>query len=305
MDGNDPVSVRPADRIAKLGPAARHPRTPSRTRARRRRARHPRRSARTGARLSLEPRTGRPRRRAAPSAGIHAICPCPAPNFSLFSFYACSVCGCFDFWTSGLSRRKLSRPAANPQPAAVEECWSGMDNVHSRRSTSAVPRINIGTIWKLVSSRDSFHAPEEVHRSTHPRGTRGLSRDDPEAQRQQREGPPSTDSVEGRCGRTRVDRPADRRRLFLPHQHGRERSPTMRAGRVRGGRWNANSGRRPRFPNCWTANRRRRSLPCVRGRPRRATRTGRCGCWRAGSSSWRSRRSISHETVRRALKKTG
>ena len=37
------------------------------------------------------------------------------------------------------------------------------------------------------------------------------------------------DSLAGGCGRTGVDRPADRRHLVVPHQDGRERSPTLRA----------------------------------------------------------------------------
>ena len=102
-------------------------------------------------------------------------------------------------------------------------------------ATSGQSRVNVRTIGKLVSSRDSFHAAEEVHRSTHRRGTRDLSKDGPEAQGQQREGPPRADSVEGRCGRAGVHGPADRRRLVVPDQDGRERSTTMRAGGVRAG----------------------------------------------------------------------
>ena len=66
---------------------------------------------------------------------------------------------------------------------------------------SAVPSINIRTIGKLVSNRESFHAAKEVHRSTHSPGTRGLSTDGPQAQREQRESAPRADSLEGRCGR--------------------------------------------------------------------------------------------------------
>ena len=40
--------------------------------------------------------------------------------------------------TSGLSWNEVSRAAANPQPAAVEECGSGMDNVHAGRSTRSI-----------------------------------------------------------------------------------------------------------------------------------------------------------------------
>ena len=53
------------------------------------------------------------------------------------------------------------------------------------RDTSAAPRVNIRTIGELVSNRESSHAAEKVHRSTHGTGTRGLSRDGPKAQRQQ------------------------------------------------------------------------------------------------------------------------
>ena len=49
-----------------------------------------------------------------------------------------------------------------------------------------------------------------------------------------------------------------------------------------------NDANHPRSRSCSTANRSPRSSPCVWGRPRRATRTGRCACWRAGSSSWGS-----------------
>ena len=51
--------------------------------------------------------------------------------------------------------------------------------------TSAAPRVNIRTIGELVSNRESSHAAEKVHRSTHGTGTRGLSTDGPKAQRQQ------------------------------------------------------------------------------------------------------------------------
>ena len=98
-----------------------------------------------------------------------------------------------------------------------------------------MPSINIRTIGELVSSRESFHAAKKVHRSTHSPGTRGLSRDAPQAQREQRESAPRSGSLEGRCGRAGVDRRADRRRLFVPHQDRREHSPTMRAARVRAG----------------------------------------------------------------------
>ena len=105
----------------------------------------------------------------------------------------------------------------------------------SDNGPSAVPSINIRTIGELVSSRESFHAAKKVHRSTHSPGTRGLSRDAPQAQREQRESAPRSGSLEGRCGRAGVDRRADRRRLFVPHQDRREHSPTMRAARVRAG----------------------------------------------------------------------
>ena len=100
---------------------------------------------------------------------------------------------------------------------------------------SAVPSIDIRTIGELVSNRESFHAAKEVHRSTHSPGTRGLSTDGPQAQREQRESAPRADSLEGRCGRAGVDRPAGRRGLFVPHQDGREHSPTVRAERLRTG----------------------------------------------------------------------
>ena len=53
-------------------------------------------------------------------------------------------------------------------------------------------------------------------------GTRDLSRDDPQAQREQRESATRAVAREGRCGRARVDRSADRRRLFVPCQDGPE-----------------------------------------------------------------------------------
>ncbi len=101
--------------------------------------------------------------------------------------------------------------------------------------TSAVPRVKLRTVGELVSSRESSHAAEKVHRSTHRSGTRGLSADSPQAQRQQRESAPRAGSPEGRRGRASVDRPADRRRLFVPHQDRREHSSTLHAGRVRAG----------------------------------------------------------------------
>ena len=65
-------------------------------------------------------------------------------------------------------------------------------------------------------------------------------------------------------------------------------------------RWNENGGSRRRSPNCSTANRRRRSSPCVWGHP--PTPTGRCGG--APSVELAIVESISHETIRRMLKKT-
>ena len=53
-------------------------------------------------------------------------------------------------------------------------------------------------------------------------------------------------------------------------------------------RWSENDANHRRSRSCSTANRSPRSSPCVWGRPRGALRTGRYGCWRAGSSSWGS-----------------
>ena len=69
------------------------------------------------------------------------------------------------------------------------------------------------------------------------------------------------------------------------------------------GRWNANGGRCPKASSCSTANKRRRSSLCVWGRPE-------------GLRDWSLRllarrvvelgvvESVSHETIRRTLKKT-
>ena len=131
-----------------------------------------------------------------------------------------------------------TRPVADRgSPAATSDAVARVRSVCllTKAAPSGQSRVNVRTIGKLVSSRDSFHAAEEVHRSTHRRGTRDLSKDGPQAQGQQREGPPRADSVEGRCGRAGVEGPADRRRLVVPDQDGRERSTTMRAGGVRAG----------------------------------------------------------------------
>ena len=168
-----------------------------------------------------------------------------------------------------------------------------------------MPSINIRIIGELVSSRESFHAAKKVHRSTHSPGTRGLSRDAPQAQREQRESAPRSGSLEGRCGRAGVDRRADRRRLFVPHQDRREHSPTMRAARVRAGAGTKTAGVPP---DPETAQRRTggsHHRPACWGRPPK------------GYANWSLRllarrvvelaiiESISHETIRRTLKKTG
>ena len=132
---------------------------------------------------------------------------------------------------TAIGRPKPGSPGIGPRGSPVRQY-----RVPPRPSgPSAVPSINIRTIGELVSSRESFHAAKKVHRSTHGTGTRGLSTDAPQAQRGQRESAPRSGSLEGRCGRAGVDRRADRRRLFVPHQDRREHSPTMRAARVRAG----------------------------------------------------------------------
>ena len=156
---------------------------------------------------------------------------------------------------------------------------------------SALPRVNI-----RAAGNSSCRG-----RSTHGTGTRGLSTDARKAQRRQREGAPRQILLPMRTGQRPTGR--SNRGLFVPHQDGREHSPTMRAtGSNR--RWSENDANHPRSRSCSTANRSPRSSPCVWGRPRGALRTGRYGCWRAGSSSWAVVESISHETIRRTLKKT-
>ena len=130
-------------------------------------------------------------------------------------------------WTFSAAPEASLRPFAAGVHAAL---W-----VVLVAAPSAVASINIRAIGELVSSRESFHAGKEVHRSTHGRGTRGLSTDGPQGQRQPREGASRADSLAGRCGRSGVDRPADRGRRAVPHQDGRECSPAMRAGGVRAG----------------------------------------------------------------------
>ena len=126
-----------------------------------------------------------------------------------------------EFGVSSRSRTMSARKTLNARRAS--------------RAPSAVASINIRTIGELVSSRESFHAGKEVHRSTHSRGTRGLSTDGGQGQRQPREGASRADSHAGRCGRAGVDRSADRGRRSVPHQDGRECSPALRAGGVRAG----------------------------------------------------------------------
>ena len=184
-----------------------------------------------------------------------------------------------------------------------EDGWCAGWQRSGHRHPSAVPRLKIRSIGELVSSRESF-MPEEVHRTTHRRGTRGLSTDGPQAQRQPREGAPRADSLAGRCGRAGADRSADRRRRSVPHQDGREHSPTIRAGRVRAGA-GTQTARVSAGPELLDGEQEARIIALRLGPPPK------------GYANWSLRllahrvvelamvESVSHETIRRTLKKTG
>ena len=105
------------------------------------------------------------------------------------------------------------------------------------------------------------------------------------------------------CGRAGVDRPAGRRGLFVPHQDGREHSPTLRAGRVRAGAGTKTAGV---APGPQTA-RRRTGVPGHRPASGAAP-EGLCELVVAPVGARVVElaivESISHETIRRTLKKT-
>ena len=102
----------------------------------------------------------------------------------------------------------------------------------------------------------------------------------------------------------RVDRPEDRQRLFMPHQDRREHSPTMRAGRVRAGAGAKTAGVPP-VPKLLNGEQEAHIIALRLGPPPK------------GYANWSLRllarrvvelaiiESISHETIRRTLKKTG
>ena len=118
------------------------------------------------------------------------------------------------------------------------------------------------------------------------------------------EGPPSTDSVEGRCGRTRVDRPAARRRLSCRTntvENVRQRCELEGFERALERKLRAS----PPVPKLLDGEQEAQVIALRTGPPPE------------GYANWSLRllarrvvelavvESISHETVRRTLKKTG
>ena len=110
-------------------------------------------------------------------------------------------------------------PYAEEVPASFGNCrpvaQSSIDQYNSL-VLRHVSTLGLSGSWSRAET--ALHATEKVHRSTHRPGTRDLSTDGQQAQGEQSEGTPGADSLEGRCRRAGVDRPADCRRPFVPHQ---------------------------------------------------------------------------------------
>src|ERR1043165_10292535 len=85
----------------------------------------------------------------------------------------------------------------------------------------------------MLAVMEDGHA-EEIYCSLESTGTSGVARRDRQARRVVDESATGSDSVEGRCGRSQLDGPTNRRSVQLSDQDRREYSATIGDPRLRG-----------------------------------------------------------------------